>query len=429
MREFRSKLERRALEENLLEHAKNREELARAREILQRLGWIQQWIDIVRSRIGKSSGQVARVLGELRDNYGPGRLRLRAGYIERCRVADKLTLVPTPEGLLALLAGTEDLHMDVREVCIRDLGRLADPVTLPVLIEELIEVIEGRSGLSVRHLKIALVQFPLEEVDALREVLQHSHRRVRFFVTDIIREIADRRADTEVLSKNDFSPDMCRLFTTRLCRDQWGDVRARAAVVIGHFHDSDSNNILERLLQDDTWFVRLHACRATAGKFFLPLAPAIAERITDSHWLVREAAVRGLREMGEFGVEHILRIFLSTEDRYAAEQICEEIQRTGIFSELLADISSEERRRMVALVTRRMVSLGKTTMLLAYVLSPVASDLKLLLIEELSSCYSPECLETLQRCSQADPDPAVRSAASTAFQTGLSQATAAMGGN
>ena len=225
------------------------------------------------------------------------------------------------------------------------------------------------------------------------------------------------------------SVDMYRLFTTRLWQDQWGDVRARAAVVIGHFHDSDSNNILERLMQDDTWFVRLHACRATAGKFFLPLAPAVADCITDSHWLVREAAVRGLREMGESGVEHILRIFLSTEDRYAAEQICEEIQRTGILAELLVDVASEERREMVTLLTRRMVSLGKTTMLLAYVLSPVPSDLKLLLIQELTFCHSPECLETLQRCAETDPDSAVRSAAFTAFQTGLSQATAAVGGN
>ena len=88
--------------------------------------------------------------------------------MERCRIADKLALVPTPEGLLALLAGTEDPHLDVEEVCIRNLGRLADPATLPVLIEGMIKAIEGHSRLSVRHLKTALVQFPLEEVDALR---------------------------------------------------------------------------------------------------------------------------------------------------------------------------------------------------------------------------------------------------------------------
>ena len=65
LRAFRSELERRALEENLLAHAKTREKLARAREILQRLGWIREWIDSVRCRVGKPSGRVARVLAEL----------------------------------------------------------------------------------------------------------------------------------------------------------------------------------------------------------------------------------------------------------------------------------------------------------------------------------------------------------------------------
>ena len=236
LRSFRSDLERRALEEQLLAHTKSSQQLARTREILHRLGWIREWTDTVRCRVRKPSGQVGRVLAELGDSYrsptgvGRLRLRLRSGYMERCRVANKLALVPTPEGLLALLAGTEDPHLDVEEVCIRNLGRLADPATLPVLLEGMIKVIEGRSRLSVRHLKTALVQFPLEEVDALRGILQHSHRRVRFFATDIVREIADRRAGTEVLSKNDFSPDMYRLFTTHLWQDQWGDVRARAAV-------------------------------------------------------------------------------------------------------------------------------------------------------------------------------------------------------
>ena len=80
LRSFRSKLQRRALEEQLLAHTKSSQELTRTREILQRLGWIREWIDIVRSRVRKPSGQVGRVLAELGDNYRPGRLRLSAGY-------------------------------------------------------------------------------------------------------------------------------------------------------------------------------------------------------------------------------------------------------------------------------------------------------------------------------------------------------------
>lgn len=436
-RTFRSEVDRRALEETLFWHTKTPEELARTREIMQKLGWIGEWVDLVRSRVKKTTGQVAHVLAELGDSYNPPsggqRVRLRMGgnFVERCLAADKLARVPTPQGLMALLVGTQDPHLDVEEVCIRNLGRLGDAVTIPVLVEDLIDVVEGRSRISVRSIKTALVKFPLEEIDALGPALEHRHRRVRFFATDIIREIADRRAAGELLSKNDFSPDMYRLFTEKLWQDEWGDVRARASMVVGHFHDTATNNILQKLLQDESWFVRLHSCRAAAGKFFLPLAPAVAQRITDNHWLVREAAVRSLREMGEFGVEHIIRTFLSTQDRYAAEQICEEIQRSGILAELLADVGAEERRREAMLVARRMVSLGKITMLLAYLLSPVPSDLKLLLARELGACSLPDCLEALRRCSEEDPDPRVRAAALSAFQTALAQASAAasVGGN
>ena len=65
LRSFRSKLQRRALEEQLLAHTKSSQELARTREILQQLGWLREWIDIVRSRVRKPSGQVGRVLAEL----------------------------------------------------------------------------------------------------------------------------------------------------------------------------------------------------------------------------------------------------------------------------------------------------------------------------------------------------------------------------
>ncbi len=437
-RTFRSEVERRALEETLLWHTKVPEHLVLTREILQKVGWISEWVDMVRARARKPSGQLALVLTELGDNYHPPggmqrvRLLLRANFVARCLAADKLTKVPTPEGLLALLAGTEDPHLDVEEVCIRNLGRLGDSATLPVLIEALVKVLEGRSRQSVRNLKTALVQFHLEDVDAFRQALQHPNRRIRFFATDIIREIADRHAATELLSKNDFSPEMYRLFSERLWQDEWGDVRARAALLIAHFHDNESNNILQKLLQDEAWFVRLHACRAGAGKFFLPIAPAVAQRMTDPQWLVREASVRSLREMGEFGVEHIYRTFLTSEDRYAAEQIAEEIQRSGMLAELLANIETEEQRMEAMLTARRMVSIGKVTMLLAYLMSPVHSSLKLMLIRELAACYTPECLETLRRCSEEDPDPRVQSAALSAFQSGLAQATAAaasVGGN
>ncbi|OFW10766.1 MAG: hypothetical protein A3G20_01860 [Acidobacteria bacterium RIFCSPLOWO2_12_FULL_59_11] len=431
-RDFRTKVGRQALEETLLRHAKVAEQLAVTRQIVQKMGWIQEWVDVLRSRANKPSGETARMLAEFGDDYRPPtgvrriRLWLRANFMTRCKAANKLARVPTPEGIQALVVGIADPHPEVREICFRHLGNLADPATLPVLIEELIRVIEGSSPLSVRDMKTALVQFPLEEVGAFPKALEHPNRRIRFLATDIIREITERHAATAFLSKNDFTPQIYRLFTERLYQDEWGDVRARAAMVLAHFHDSPSTTRLEKLLQDEVWFVRLHACRAVASKFYLPIAPAVARRISDTHWLVREAATRTLCKMGEPGVEHIIHSFLTIPDHYVLEQICEELQRSGILFNILHSVSDEQQRQRILNVVIRMTSLEKVSILRSYLLAPVSPDLKLVLIQGLASSISAECLETLQHCAEKDPDPMVRGAALAAFQKGLARATADM---
>ncbi|MGH9782966.1 MAG: HEAT repeat domain-containing protein [Terriglobia bacterium] len=444
--------EQRALEEALLRHARVRNDLPLTREIAKRLGWIDQWSQVLRSRAPQPTGTTAAMLTELGDDYRPPNLlrrlvlRARTSFFERCRAADKLGQIPTPQGMWALLVGATDPHPEVQEVCLRHLGQLADPATLPVLIEELIEVLEGRSAQSVRNIKTALVQFRLEDVGAFLGALQHSNRRVRFFATDIIREIAERHAKTAVLGKNDFSPEIYRLFAERFYRDDWPDVRARAAVVIAQFHDDAAAAILRKLLEDEAWFVRMHATRAAADKMYLPLAPDVVQRLTDSNWLVRESAAKTLTQMGNMGVDFVLEAFINSQDRYANEQICEELQRGGLLiamldslpaggtraaltdSALLGGItlSPEEERRAIAIqVVRKMVSVGKITMLLMLLRGPIRADVKLLVLRALGNCYTPDCLETFQICAETDPDPQVREVALASFQAALEQATEA----
>ena len=449
LQRLRAKADRQALEEILLEHAKASEDFALTRVLVRQMGWIDAWVDIVRSRSRKPAGPAARLLAELGDSYRPPhlarrvRLWLTANFMVRCPAASKLALIPTPEGLLALIAALGDKHRDVQEVCLRNLGQLGDPAVLPVLVEEMIEVVEGRSQQSLRNVKTSLVQFSLDHVGALRPLLEHPHRRVRFLATDIIREISERHAAKEVLSKNDFPPDIYYLFTERLCLDEWGDVRARGAAVIGHFHDGTSGQLLAKLMRDETWFVRLHACRAAGSKFYLSLAPVVVQCLTDPQWLVREAATRAMVQMGDLGLENTIRAFVNGEDRYAAEQICEELQRSGLLAVLFEHFGKvaptspapggtlaadrtltleEEQHWQVLGVVRKMVALGKTTMLLAFLKSPIRREQKLALIRELSVCFTPECLEGLRQASEEDSDPQVRSMALAALQNALAQA-------
>jgi len=452
LRALRTAVDRRALGEAVLRHAKVREQLPICRAIAKKLGWIDEWTQVLRSRAPRPTGTTAAMLTELGDEYRPPNplrrilLRARANFVARCRAADKLGQIPTPQGMWALLVGATDPHPEVQEVCLRYLGQLRDPATLPALLEELIHVIEGSSPQSVRNVKTALVQFSLEDVGAFLGALRHSNRRVRFFATDIIREIAERQAATAVLGKNDFSPEIYRLFTERFYLDEWPDVRARAAVVIAQFHDDTATAILRKLMEDEAWFVRMHATRAVADKMYLPLATEVVQRLTDSNWLVRESATKALAQMGHMGVDFILEAFISSHDRYANEQICEELQRSGVLVTMLDSLPAagdraalsdsallggitlgpEEERRAIALqVVRKMVSAEKITMLLMLLRGPVRPDIKLLLLRALGNCYTPDCLETFQVCAETDPDLQVREVALGAFQAALEKATEA----
>ncbi len=433
-RNYRSKAERQALEDVLFCHTKIQEELALTREVLRKLGWIREWIDILRSRTTEPCGEIGKLLKEIGDHY-PGTSQKRGialwlipDFTARCIAADKLARVPAPEGLCALVAGSADPHPEVREVCIRQLGNFADPACLPLLLEQLVYVLGSKARISVRNIKSALVRFSLQDLEGFLPALEHPNRRVRFFAVDIIREIADRRAAVSgLLTKNDFSSAIYRLFTERLYQDEFGDVRARSAAIVAHFHDPISYKILEKLLQDKEWFVRMHACRALGSKSFIPIAPVLAERIGDSNWLVREAAVRSLMKMGQLGTEQIVRTFLTTQDKYASEQISEELQRSGVLIELLASITSSE-ADTVTRVIRRMLALNKSTMLISYLMSPLPSSQRLALLQELSASSAPDCRKALQICAEGDLDPQLRLFALNALRSAETrdQATAAM---
>ena len=120
--------------------------------------------------------------------------------------------------------------------------------------------------------------------------------------------------------------------------------------------------------------------------------------------------------MGATGVLQIIQAFMNSSDRYTTEQIAEELQRSGVLIALMDELDDPERYEQVVPVVRRMISIGKIGMVLAYLLSPVPSRRKLLLLEELSVCYLPDCTEALRTCVQKDSDEQVREAAALVLE-------------
>jgi HEAT repeat protein len=149
-----------------------------------------------------------------------------------------------------------------------------------------------------------------------------------------------------------------------LCIDENPDVRARSAPVIAYLDDTRATGALLALLEDSEWFVRMHAARALARNKFMSSAPKIAQRLTDSQWMVREATTRTLLSFGQEGLDCLIDHALNTRDRYSKEQIADEFQRAGVIPTLLAQYARTQNAREIH-VLRQFADLGKTSCMLA----------------------------------------------------------------
>jgi hypothetical protein len=293
--------------------------------------------------------------------------RIRAlHFLPRARSAERLGLIEHAPSWRLLIRALEDIHPKVRSAAAFALGAIAEPQSFAALVERLQNIVLTHSnGLSVRHIKAALVCFPLRQASELVKLLKHSHPGVRVLAADVVREMVVRSAraggaeELPLLNPEDVAPELADLFLTRLVFDRNPDVRARAAPVIARLDDPRAAWQLVNLLNDVQWFVRLHAARALAQPRFRARAEHVTRRLTDGNWRVREAAVRTLLSFGPTGAERLLQHFLTTQDRYSREQIAEELQRGG----LLSVRPGEDGVCRKAQVLERLIGLGKKSCL------------------------------------------------------------------
>lgn len=117
------------------------------------------------------------------------------------------------------------------------------------------------------------------------------------------------------------------------------EVRAKALKVIvpcekalGILHEG----VLPPLLKDPVWFVRLQAVRAVGSQQQKGNAQSIAALVLDEKWQVRNAAAMALTILGEGAIDNFWTL-LQSNDRYAKESICEEMQKNG-FVDLLLEL-------------------------------------------------------------------------------------------
>jgi hypothetical protein len=354
----------------------------------------------------------------LRDALGrPEGLIQRVGtlsFLSRAKAADNLGIIKHQPSWKLLVKALSDSHADVQAVAVRSLASIQEPESFAALVNRLQEIIQKPSEtLSLRTVKTALVSFPLSQMPALIPSLKHAHRRIRFFATDVVREVVERQAAWEedfVLDAKNFPSDLSETFLEVLAFDENPDVRARCASVIAHLADARSTPVLLTLLEDVQWFVRMHTVRALARRKFLSQAPQVARRLTDSHWTVRESAARTLLVFGRVGSEQLAQHFLSTEDRYSREQIADEMQRAGLVPTLIAQYGAE-REGASTRVIDLMVQMGKTSYLIWAIENNPSPEVRKKFLVHFGEEPDPQIRQWVSQVASTDADPALRTLA------------------
>jgi HEAT repeat protein len=131
-------------------------------------------------------------------------------------------------------------------------------------------------------------------------------------------------------------PDLAEPTLIELTWDPDPNVRAAAVETLGTRSGKDVGTALLARLDDNEWFVRVHAARAAGRVVGAEAAPSIARLLADERWWVRTAAKDALRGMGSDAVPSLLSV-LAHEDMFARNGAAEVLQDVGFVDFLALD--------------------------------------------------------------------------------------------
>jgi HEAT repeat protein len=380
------------------------------RRLCEDLGLVKIWQQRLMGQVDQASLREALI--------NPQGLLRRVKFLHflvRSKSAENLGLIRHEASWSLLVKALDDANPDIQMVVVRSLAAIHHPGSFLPLVEQLQRaVLDPNSNLSVRTLKSALVSFSLQSAGKLRDSLRHTNSRIRFLATDVIREIVEREASGNPefrLDGANFDDETAEIFLTDLPFDTNPDVRARSASVIAFLADERAASTLFNLLEDSTWFVRLHAVRSFARNRFLPDSVRISKALTDTNWRVRETAVRTLRGFGPPGLDILTAHFLATRDRYSREQIADEFQRAGLIPTLLTRCAETGNGRDTA-VLRHLAEMHKTSYMIAVLEEGEGKGkLRKSFLQLFGQCPDPQIHQWVEHVAVKEPDFDVRTLA------------------
>jgi HEAT repeat protein len=384
-----------------------------ATDLLLALGFVQQWAEQAFGKRRAKELLRSIVLGEgprtsaqkFRRNRLRHLRRLRLFSISRAVAAGRLGRLSPEFSSCFMQEALRDPSPYVGRLAVASIGRNQIPDGVPILLEELRRSVEGETELPIRSIQTALVRYPMADLRHFTSFLNRGSPRFRFLAVNSIREMCAKAGSFQACDV-EFPADLRQWFLERAVRDESPDVRARSAGVIAHFRVREATEALRFLLGDENEFVRLHSVRACADPYYSDLIGDTLRRITDERWRVREAAVQTVAGFQPGGRQQLEQFFLDTTDRYASEQIGEDLQRSGMALQIVSALASPDGEGIRARkVCCKMAELGMVSLMAEELASGQSLDLRTQLLEILSASETPQFIDALRRIVAHDADP------------------------
>jgi HEAT repeat protein len=309
-------------------------------------------------------------------------------------------------GVVDLIRLTQDRSLRVRSAAVTALGAVRDARALAALVALLDgpALGSGPRRVPISALTDALAVYGTDAVLSVLPRLQSPSPAVRTTAAD-------------VLARTPHPDPGVRTALVAALDDPESEVRARAAKAIGRSGDAGAAASLVKALSDPVWFVRLQAARAIGVLAHNRAVRPLVAALTDESWQVRATAAAALRQLGETAVPALSECLFESRDRYAKQQVVEELQRTPLLREQVEALDCAHAGAAFAAqrFLREMARHGATTVLVDALQRHPRAGVRRRLAAALGTVDVPRVLSALHDLAEHDRDAGVREAARRAL--------------
>jgi HEAT repeat protein len=320
------------------------------------------------------------------------KLRTARKWRDRAFAAELLGRVGSAKAVPALLEtvqSTQTEDVDVREIALRALARIADPQAVGPLIAALANadpwLAPRIADILARHGDVVID--PL--LGLLTDARQHP---ARAWAANVLGEVGAQRAFAVLV---------------RCLDDPDDEVRAKSATALGRLGDRRAiPPLLDHLLTDPAPFVRVRIA-STLGDFGGPdVVDRLVRALGDPAWWVRMRGVEALEQIGP-AAEGPLLVALDDPDPEIRKRAAASLERLGVPAGLLHSIERDDQPEEPSRALVRLASASSRELLAELLLHPSARVRGLVTTAVRESGRS-DLVPEIARVAAEDPEPRLR---------------------